>query len=266
MNEGPLCLTAWSEGTVCELDNGEATVKALFQTVGARPPGMSAVCPLDENLALVAATSVLPPPVDAPYTCGALVVADALNQIYALGARPTLAFSLCALPANLPLEAMEGIARGLAEKAAEAGATLATGQVVPAEKLVFGLATVGLAEEDGLISPAGASPGDSLLLTKPLGTGIVATAAQLQVEGATAHLNRAVEWMLRLNRGALQAMQETGVRAAVYVGRNGLLGHAYEMAHRSEVGIRIHAGRVPFHEGARGICRGMALPLPGTQQ
>ena len=190
-----------------------------------------------------------PPIVDDPYQFGAIAAANALSDVFAMGGRPVLALNIAAWPADLPGELLTAIFQGGADKVAEAGAVVAGGHTVLDREPKYGLCVTGLVHPDHLLTKGGAQPGDILVLTKPLGTGIITTAAKN--DGADpAHLDTAIASMLRLNRAASEALVAAGVRAATDITGFGLLGHAAEMAFAAGVCFAIEAATVPALPGA----------------
>lgn len=227
--------------------------------VGLGSPDDAAVYRLDASSALVVTADFFTPIVDDPYTFGAVAAANALSDVYAMGGVPLLAINLVAFPPELP-EALSEVLRGAAKKLHEAGVVLAGGHTIQDREPKYGLAVVGRADPGRLLTRRGARPGDALVLTKPLGTGLIATAAKHGLANP-AHLGEAIRWMTALNRTAGRIAVELGLRGATDVTGFGLLGHAWEMAEASGVGMRIRAGGVPLMVGvveyaARGLFPG----------
>ncbi len=169
--------------------------------IGLGEPDDAAVWKLDDERALVATTDFFTPVVDDPYDYGAIAAANALSDIYAMGARPFLALNIAALPPNLPTEISAEILRGGAEKVREAGVVLAGGHTVQDKEPKFGLMVLGFVHPDRILSKGGARPGDVLVLSKPLGFGVITTALKRE-QADPAHLAEAVTWMKRLNKTA----------------------------------------------------------------
>jgi selenide,water dikinase len=218
--------------------------------VGLDAPDDAAVYRLNDEQAVVATTDFFPPIVDDAYDFGAIAAANALSDVYAMGGEPLFALSLAGWPEDLPRELLSEVLRGGAEKMREAGAIMVGGHTVTDAEPKYGLAVTGLVHPQRVLTKGGARPGDVLVLTKPIGTGLVTTAAKRDVADAQ-DLAAAVASMLRLNRGAARAAQQAGAHALTDVTGFGLLGHAYEMAERSGVGLRLVAARVPLLPGAR---------------
>jgi len=205
---------------------------------------------LDEERNLVVTTDFFTPVVDDAYTYGAVAAANALSDLYAMGATPLLALNIAAVPANLPTEIVSEIFRGGAEKVKEAGAVIAGGHTIQDDEPKFGLVAVGMCAHDALMTKAGARPGDVLVLTKPLGTGVITTALR-QERAEAEHVREAVDWMMRLNAAASRLARAAGVKAATDITGFSLLGHGMELAEASGVGLRIHLASVPRMSGAR---------------
>jgi selenide,water dikinase len=194
---------------------------------------------------------VFTPVVDDPYHYGAIAAANALSDVYAMGAVPLLALAIVGFPrSKLPLEVLEEILRGGIEKAAEAGVTIAGGHSIDDPEPKYGLAVTGIVHPDRVVRNVGAQPGDQLVLTKPLGIGILTTGIK-QGKTSPGAADEAVRVMERLNRDASAAMMEVGVHAATDVTGYGLLGHLYEMTSGSAVRATLWSDRVPVIEEAR---------------
>jgi selenide,water dikinase len=219
--------------------------------VGLETPDDAAVWRLDDERDLVVTTDFFTPVVDDPYTYGAVAAANALSDLYAMGATPFLALNIAAMPVNLESEIVGEIFRGGAEKVKEAGAVVAGGHTIQDEEPKFGLVAVGMCRHDQLMTKAGARPGDVLVLTKPIGTGVITTALR-QDRAEAEHIKEVVDWMMRLNATAARLAIKANVKAATDVTGFSLLGHGMELADASGVGLRIHLGSVPLMSGARG--------------
>jgi len=209
----------------------------------------AAVYQISDEVAVIHTLDFFPPVVDDPYDYGAIAAANAMSDIYAMGGQVALALNICCIPPDLPTEITQEILRGGAEKVAESGGALAGGHTVDDKEPKYGLAVMGLVHPDRVLTKAGARPGDVLLLTKPLGVGIITTALKGEVAEAQ-HVALAVESMKQLNRTAAQLIQEIGVNACTDVTGFSLLGHGYEMAEKSGVRLCFHLDRLPFLPGA----------------
>jgi selenide,water dikinase len=205
---------------------------------------------------------VFTPIVDDPRTYGAIAAANSLSDVYAMGATPLLALAIGAFPREkLPLEVMSEIMRGGAEKAGEAGIPVAGGHTIENPEPVYGLAVIGEAHPGRIVRNAGGRPGDLLVLTKPLGTGLICTA--LRVDEARAEwIDGAVDAMLRLNREASEAMLRHGASACTDITGFGLLVHAHELAQASGCAAEIASESVPLLPGT-GECLQMGMTAAG---
>ena len=214
--------------------------------VGATDGDDAAVLRLDDERALVLTTDFFTPIVDDARDWGRIAAANALSDVYAMGGRPILALNLTAWPAaDLPVELLAEVLRGGAEVAAEAGCPVVGGHSIDDPEPKYGLAVVGLADPARLLTIARARPGDRLVLTKPLGTGVVATAVK-RGDPDPAAVAAAVASMTTLNRDAAEAALAAGLQAATDVTGFGLLGHLHRMLRASGVAGEVHAARVPF--------------------
>jgi selenide,water dikinase len=217
--------------------------------VGLEVSDDAAVYQINDQVAVIQTLDFFPPVVDDPYDFGAIAAANGMSDVYAMGGEVVLALNICAFPVDLPLEVIAEILRGGAEKVAEAGGVIAGGHTLNDKEPKYGLSVMGLVHPDRVLTKAGARPGDVLVLTKPLGVGIITTALKGQAADP-AHVAAAVESMKRLNRQAARVIQQVGVHACTDVTGFALLGHAYEMAEKSGVQLRFHLERLPFLAGA----------------
>jgi selenide,water dikinase len=205
---------------------------------------------LDARTALVQTVDFFTPVVDDPRAFGAIAAANALSDVYAMGARPLTALAIAAFPErDFPLEWAATIARGGAEKLVEAGCALLGGHTVRDPEIKFGYAVTGLVDPDRILTNAGGREGQALVLTKPLGTGVVATAlkAGQAPEEAVAAATRT---MVELNRRASEAALAHGVTGATDITGFGLLGHAAAVARESRLTLEIETGALPILPGA----------------
>jgi selenide,water dikinase len=216
---------------------------------------------LDEETALIQTVDFFTPLVDDPYDFGAIAAANSLSDVYAMGGTPISALAVLCFPVGKsPLEVMKSILLGGMEKVKEAGAAVAGGHSVVDVEMKFGFAVTGLVHPSKVVRVSGALPGDALVLTKPLGTGVLAHT--LKAEGLSADVNRAlVESMKELNAQAASAMVRIGVHACTDVTGFGLLGHALNMAERGGVCAAINGDSVPaLPQAAEAAARKM---IPG---
>jgi len=217
--------------------------------VGLEVSDDAAVYRINDEVAIIQTLDFFPPVVDDPYDYGAIAAANAMSDVYAMGGEVVLALNICGFPLKMPGSIITEILRGGAEKVAEAGGVIAGGHTLDDKEPKYGLAVMGMVHPDRVLTKAGAQPGDVLLLTKPLGVGIVTTALKGDVADP-AHVAAAVESMKTLNRQAARLIQEVGVHACTDITGFALLGHGYEMAEKSGVRLRLYADRLPFLEGA----------------
>jgi selenide,water dikinase len=214
---------------------------------------------LDESTALVMTTDFFPPLVDDAFAFGRIAAANSLSDIYAMGGRPLCALNLVGFPdGDLPPEILGEILRGGAERVTAAGAVIAGGHSVRDAEIKYGLAVTGLIHPDRIITNAGARDGDRLVLTKPIGSGILTSAAKAD-RITLEDLAETIDVMVDLNAGACAAMLDVGVHAATDVTGFGLIGHAHEMAGGSGVTIGLIASEVPLIDGALRFARAGVL-------
>jgi len=197
--------------------------------------------------ALIATVDFITPVCDDPRRFGRVAAANSISDVYAMGGRPLFALNICCFPKAVPREMLSAILEGAAEALAESGAVPIGGHTVKDEDLKFGLAVIGRGDKDRLLTHAGARPGDRLLLTKPLGTGVLINAFRkdkLDADG----LEPALCEMERLNAVAAERALQHGVRAGTDVTGFGLAGHALAIARSSGVTLRIDYETLPYHE------------------
>jgi selenide,water dikinase len=218
--------------------------------VGLSASDDAAVYRLNDDLAIIQTLDFFPPVVDDPYDYGAVAAANAMSDVYAMGGQVVLALNISAFPPDLPPEITTEILRGGAEKVAEAGGVLAGGHTIDDEEPKYGLSVMGIVHPDRVWTKAAARPGDVLVLTKPLGVGIITTVLKAD-KAAPAYIAAAVESMKKLNREAARILQQVGVQAVTDITGFALLGHGYEMAERSGVRLRFNVEQIPFLPGAR---------------
>lgn len=221
----------------------------------------AAVYQVDEKTALIQTVDFFPPMVDDPYLFGQVAAANALSDVYAMGGKPRLAMNLLCFPSDkLPKEDVLAILRGGADKVREAGAVLCGGHTIEDKEPKYGLCVTGFAHPDKIRTNVGAQTGDALILTKPLGSGILTTAAktglvpQHQVDGL-------MHTMTTLNAAAALAMAEFDVTACTDITGFGLIGHATEMAKGSGKTIRLTAQAIPLLDGV--LAQAEAGIVPG---
>jgi selenide,water dikinase len=221
---------------------------------GLDPPDDAAVHRLTPDLAVIGTLDFFPPIVDDARTYGEIAAANALSDVFAMGGRVLFALSVAAVPEDLPMGTFRAILDGAASKVREAGGMLAGGHTIKDPEPKYGLAVIGVAHPDHLLRKGGAQPGDLLILTKPLGTGLLVS-GQRQGKASEADLAMAVESMRSLNRAAADLLVQHGIRGATDVTGFGLLGHGLEMARASGTQFVFDAARLPAFDGALDLAR-----------
>ncbi len=219
----------------------------------------AAVYKISDETALVLTVDFFPPIVDDPWHFGAIAAANSFSDVYAMGGKPILALNLACFPVDLPSEILVEILKGAASKAQEAGVMIVGGHTVNDEEPKYGMAVTGVLQPGRQVTNASAKPGDKLILTKPLGTGIITTAGKNKVVDDVV-LNRAIEVMSSLNKGASEIMMEVGANACTDITGFGLLGHLQSMAEGSGVTARIHFSRVPLIGGTWDLAKDGVAP------
>ena len=214
--------------------------------VGIETGDDAAVYRLGPEIALILTVDYFTPIVDDPYSFGAIAAANAVSDVYAMGGKPLLALNIVGFPIDkLPKEVLAEILRGGAEKAMEAGVLIVGGHSIDDDEPKYGLAVTGVIHPDLVVTNKRARAGDDLILTKPLGMGIISTAIKRQKASASL-VRRAVQVMSTLNRDAAEAMTEVGAHACTDITGFGLLGHLYGMTRASGVGAKIKLSKVPI--------------------
>jgi selenide,water dikinase len=227
--------------------------------VGLGAPDDAAVWRLDDQLALVVTTDFFTPVVDDAYDYGSIAASNALSDLYAMGATPIMALNILAMPPDLSEDIVEEILRGGAEKVKEAGAVIAGGHTIHDPEPKYGLVAVGTCTFDRLMTKSQARPGDVLILTKPLGTGVTTTALKNN-KADSKDIQQAITWMKKLNASAAHLAADFGIQAATDVTGYSLLGHGVEMAEASSVAFRLYLPSIPFLSGARKYAEGGNFP------
>jgi len=253
-----LRLTEWTSCGGCAAKWGASPLSGLVKELAAAAPdpallvGLApfddaAVFRVSDDVAMVSTTDFFPPLVDDPADFGAIAAANACSDVFAMGGRVVLALNVAAFPERLPVEAITAIFGAAAAKVTEAGGMVAGGHTIRSEEPIFGLAVQGLVHPDRVWAKAGAQPGDLLLLSKPIGTGIVLAG------GGDDDKAVAITRMQTLNRAAAEALQDLddGPHAVTDVTGFGLFGHGWEMAERSGVRVVVDSGAIPLFAGAR---------------
>jgi selenide, water dikinase len=216
---------------------------------GLDQPDDAAVYRVSDDLAVIGTLDFFPPLVDDPRTFGEIAAANAVSDVFAMGGRVLFALSIAAFPEQLPREVMAEIFGGASSKVREAGGSLAGGHTIKDDEPKYGLAVIGAVHPDHLLRKGGARPGDRLLLTKRLGTGLLVSGAR-QGRTSAADMAAGIDSMRRLSRPASEALTGAGIRAATDVTGFGLLGHGLEMARASGTTFIFEAAALPALPGA----------------
>jgi selenide, water dikinase len=227
--------------------------------VGLGEPDDAAVWRLDEDRALVLTTDFFTPILDNPYDYGAIAAANSMSDVYAMGGKPILALNVAAFPPDLPAEIVSEILRGGAEKALEAGVVVAGGHTIQDKEPKYGLIVLGLVKPEQMLTKAGAEAGDVLVLNKPIGSGVITTALKRD-QADLNEVGEAVAWMKRLNKVIAELAVADELHGGTDITGFGLLGHAWEMASASAVGLRFSFGKIPFLQGAHRYAQEWIFP------
>jgi len=216
---------------------------------------------LSEDLAIIQTIDFFTPIVDDPYDFGQIAAANALSDIYAMGGKPLTAMNVVCFPTkSLDISILKDILRGGIDKMKEAGVTLVGGHSIDDKELKYGLSVTGIVHPKRLVTNAGARAGDKLILTKPLGTGIISTALKAGKAGKET-MAKVTKYMATLNKKASELMQKVGVHACTDITGFGLLGHACQLAQNSQVGIKVNSNSIPTFKEVEnfanaGLCPG----------
>lgn len=246
-------------GTLSKLLGGLPVHRDENLLVGYDTSDDACVYQVSEELALVQTLDFFPPIVDDPYTFGKIAAANALSDIFAMGAEAKLALNILCVSPQMDDEAVRELLRGGYEKVYEAGAMLSGGHTIQGEEPKYGLSVTGFVHPKRFLKNCGAMPGDVLILTKPLGIGVLTTAAKANLAEEEAY-RQAVENMCMLNKAARDIMVQFPVHSCTDVTGFGLLGHSCEMAEGSDVTIRLHWGAIPFLPGVYELAQMGLLP------
>jgi selenide,water dikinase len=245
-----------------ELDKALAHMKPLIDPkllVGYDRADDAAVYQISEDTAIVHTLDFFTPVVDDPYTFGRIAAANSLSDIYAMGAKPLMALNIACFPVLLPADILGEILRGGADTARDAGIPIAGGHTVDGPEPMYGLSITGLVHPRHILTNSGAKPGDALILTKPLGSGVITTAMRSDIV-TLKQGEEIIRVMMELNKTAADVMVTFPVHACTDITGYGLLGHATELANSSGHGWDIHANEVPWVEPAMKAIEAGAIP------
>lgn len=218
--------------------------------VGMETMDDAGVYKLTDEIALVQTVDYITPVVDDPFLFGQVAAANSLSDVYAMGGRPLTVLNLCNFPdKGVDHQVFAEIVRGALTKIRESGAVLVGGHTVKDEELKYGLSVTGVVHPDKIVRNSTAKPGDRIILTKPIGTGVLITGYKLGIVSPET-MDKAAQMMASLNGAACEAMLEVGVHAATDITGFALAGHALEMASGSRVGIRIGLDALPYYPEA----------------
>ena len=269
MPENNVKLTKLAKCAGCGAKVGAGTLARLLEGIRVRrDPNLlvgfdrsddASVYKLSDELALVQTVDFFPPIADDPYLFGQIAAANALSDVYAMGGEPKLCLNIMAVPKDMPPEAVHSLLRGGYDKVYEAGALITGGHSILDDEPKYGLAVTGFVHPDKMLTNSGARPGDVLLFTKPLGIGVLTTAAKADMAPPQA-MERAHRLMTTLNKAARDAMVKYRVHACTDVTGFGLLGHGLELAQGSGVELELHADAVDFIPEAAELARMGILP------
>lgn len=269
MSENQVKLTKLARCAGCGAKVGAGTLAKLLEGIRVRQdPNLlvgfdrsddASVYKLSEDLALVQTVDFFPPIADDPYLFGQIAAANALSDVYAMGGEPKLCLNIMAVPKDMPPETVHQLLRGGYDKVYEAGALITGGHSILDDEPKYGLAVTGFVRPDKMLTNSGARPGDVLLFTKPVGTGVLTTAAKADMAPAGA-MARAYELMTTLNKAARDIMVRHPVHACTDVTGFGLLGHGLEMAQGSGVELEIDVSAVDMIPEAAELAKMGILP------
>ena len=246
-------------GTLARMLEGFETHYDPRLIVGYDKSDDASVYVITDEVALVQTTDFFPPIVDDPYLFGQIAAANALSDVYAMGGEPRTALNIMCLPESMDRHTVHEILRGVYAKAYEAGAIITGGHTIHGAEPIYGLAVAGFVHPQKVLTNSGAKPGDVLLLTKPLGVGVITTAAKAELVEEPV-LERIYRQMATLNRAARDVLVEYPVHSCTDVTGFALLGHSFEMAQGSGCTLHIQAHAVPFHPEALELARMGFIP------
>ena len=236
-------------GTLCQLLEGFATHQDAKLLVGYDKSDDASVYAVTDELAIVQTTDFFPPIVDDPFMYGQIAATNALSDVYAMGGEPKLALNIMCIPEKMEQHTVQEILRGGYAKAYEAGAIISGGHTIHGAEPIYGLAVTGFVHPQKIWRNSGAQPGDVLILTKPLGVGILTTAAKAELVEKKL-LSKLYQQMSMLNKYAHDVLIKYAVHACTDVTGFALLGHSLEMAQGSGVTIHLETAKLPYHQEA----------------
>ncbi len=216
---------------------------------------------MTEDIAIIQTVDFFTPIVNDPYDFGQIAVANALSDVYAMGGKPLTAMNIVCFPSKaLDISVLQDILRGGTDKMREASVVLVGGHSIDDKELKYGLSVTGTVHPNRLITNSGARPGDKLILTKPLGTGIINTAIKAGMAGKKI-VEKVTKCMTSLNNKASEIMQQFEVHSCTDITGFGFIGHVYQLAKNSQIGIKIYSDSIPFFSevidfARKGLCPG----------
>lgn len=230
--------------------------------VGIETSDDAAVYKLTEDIAAIQTLDFFTPVVDDPYTFGAIAAANSLSDVYAMGGKPTVAMNIVCFPNCLDIDMLGEILKGGADKVIEADAVVIGGHTVEDDEPKYGLSVMGIVHPDKILKNHGCKAGDVLILTKPIGTGIINTAIKAEIASKEVY-NEAVKVMTTLNKYAGEIIVDYNINACTDITGFGIMGHGYEMASASDITIKLFKDKIPVIKGAREYAE-MGLVPAGT--
>lgn len=219
----------------------------------------AAVYGLNEDTGLIQTLDFFTPVVDDPYTYGQIAAANSLSDVYAMGGKPIMAMNIVCFPNCLDPNVLKEILKGGGDKIKEAGALLVGGHTVEDDEPKYGLSVTGIVHPEKVLANNTAKSGDYLILTKPVGLGIINTAIKADIASENQY-DSAVKTMVTLNKYAFEALQNLNISSCTDITGFGLVGHAYEMAKGSNVSLEIYSDKVPVIEGAKELASMGIIP------
>lgn len=218
--------------------------------VGIETSDDAAVYKMNDETAIIQTLDFFTPVVDDPYTFGQIAAANSLSDVYAMGGKPTVALNIVCFPSCLHIDVLGEILKGGADKVIESGAVVIGGHTVDDNEPKYGLSVMGIVHPDKVLKNYGSKPGDVVIITKPLGTGIINTAIKGEIASKEAY-DKAVKVMCTLNKYAGEIIVNYKITACTDITGFGLMGHAYEMASASKVTLKLSMDKIPYIEEAR---------------